>query len=92
MTIIGVKILFLARPSVKADPKIPIDIKIGVPISKVINITKESSKDISKRSETNGMNKIIGRQVNSQHAMILKNKINSTPVLEVKYISITPLL
>ena len=47
---IGVNILFFARPSVKDDPKIPIDIKIGVPISKVINITNEFSKGMSKRS------------------------------------------
>ena len=79
-------------PKVNADPNKPIEIKIGVPINKVSNITIEFIKDISKSKETKGIKIIIGKHVKIQHEIILKNKINSIDDSEVKYNSIMPLL
>ena len=47
--IIGTKILFFAKPNVNAEPKIPIDIKTGDPITNVEIIIKESFIDILKK-------------------------------------------
>ena len=69
--------LFFANPKVNADPKIPIEIKIGVPINKVNKITIEILNGISNNIETIGIKNIIGKQVNIQHEIILKNKTNS---------------
>ena len=66
--------------------------KEPIHVNKVISITKESLNDMLKSIDTNGINKIIGKQVNSQHEIIFKNNINSTAAFDVKYISITPLL
>ena len=49
--IIGTKILFFAMPNVNAEPKIPIDIKTGDPITNVEIIIKESFIDILKKIE-----------------------------------------
>ena len=78
-------------PKVSADPNKPIEIKIGVPINTVSNITIEFIKDISKSKETKGIKIIIGKHVKIQHEIILKNKISSIEEPEVKYNSITPL-
>ena len=84
--------LFFDRPIVNALPKIPIDIKIGVPINKVIKITKALLNGISNNIDNNGMKIIIGKHVKIQQAIILKKKTSSTDASDVKYISIIPLL
>ena len=90
--IIGTKILFFAMPNVNAEPKIPIDIKTGDPITNVEIIIKESFIDILKKIETRGINIIMGKHVNNQHEIIFRNKINSKDESDVRNVSKYPLL
>tara|TARA_B100001996_G_scaffold338409_1_gene290853 strand:+ start:559 stop:804 length:246 start_codon:yes stop_codon:yes gene_type:complete len=80
----GTIILFFANPMVNADPNIPIEIKIGVPINKVDRIIKEFINGISNNTDIIGIKNIIGKQVNVQHDIILKNKTNSIGFSDVK--------
>ena len=82
--ITGAKTLFFDIPRVKDDPNIPIETKIGEPTIRVNKITKEFFNGISKNIDTIGIKNIIGKQVKIQHKSILKNKINSIDVSEVR--------
>ena len=84
--------LFFAKPNVNAEPKIPIDIKTGDPITNVEIIIKESFIDILKKIETIGINIIMGKHVNNQQEIIFRNKINSIDESDVKKVSQYPLL
>ena len=84
--------LFFAKPNVNAEPKIPIDIKMGDPITNVEIIIKESFIDILKKIETIGINIIMGKHVNNQQEIIFRNKINSIDESDVKKVSKYPLL
>ncbi len=82
--IIGIKILFLEVPSVNAEPKIPADKRVGVPIINVRRRIIELWKEILNKIDTIGIKKIIGKHVNIQQHTNLKNKISSTDISEVR--------
>ena len=82
--IIGIKILFLERPSVNAEPKIPADKRVGVPIINVSRIIIELLKEISNKIDVNGIKSMIGKHVKNQQHINLKNKISSIDISEVR--------